>query len=296
MTERMIDISDQPAKLSIDTGRLLIITGEDRTFVPVADIAALVVSHRQVIFTQAVLRDISLAGGVFIICDEYHLPCGMLLPLDVHHVQTLNFNQQAAVKLPVKKKLWQEIVRAKIKNQSSVLSQLTGDDAGLSNIVSQVHSGDPTNREAVAAKIYWRALFGNNFRRDINRLDQNRHLNYGYAIIRGIIARGICAAGLHPSLGIHHHNRNDTFCLADDLMEPFRPIVDMTVCQWLANSPATEFDREAKNNLLASLSMHYNYQGEQRTLFDISSRVAAALASVYRREKTKLDIAKFLGI
>lgn len=296
MTERMIDISDQPAKLNIDTGRLVITTGEGKVFVPIADIAALVVSHRQVTFTQAVLREISLAGGVFVICDEYHLPCGMLLPLQTHHAQTLNFNQQAEIKQPIKKKLWQEIVRAKIKNQASVLKQLTGDDAGLSNIISQVRSGDPTNREALAAKIYWRALFGQAFRRDVNRLDKNRHLNYGYAIIRGIIARGLCAAGLHPSLGIHHHNRNNAFCLADDIMEPFRPIVDMAVYEWLKNSTDTDFDKEAKNNLLESISGRYNCKGEQRTLFDISSRTAVVLAAVFRGEKGKLEIAKLLRI
>ena len=296
MTERMIDISDQPAKLSINTGRLVIKSGDSETFVPITDIAAFVVSHGQVTFTQAVLREFSLVGGVFIICDELHLPCGMLLPLQTHHAQTLNFNQQATVKLPIKKKLWQEVVRAKIKNQASVLKQLIGDDAGLSLIIPQVRSGDPTNREAVAAKKYWRSLFGQSFRRDVNLLDQNRHLNYGYAVVRGIVARGICAAGLHPSLGIHHHNRNNAFCLADDIMEPFRPIVDMTVYEWIKNSMDSEFGKEAKINLLESLSARYNCDGQQRTLFDISSRVSVALAAVFRGEKNKLDIAKFLGI
>ncbi|HPS52745.1 MAG TPA: type II CRISPR-associated endonuclease Cas1 [Phycisphaerae bacterium] len=295
MTDRMIDISQEQASLKVRMGQLVVTTDNGETTVPIVDIGALVVSHPRVTYTQAVLNELAVAGGVFIICDERYLPSAMLLPLQTHHVQTQNFAQQAAAKEPVKKRVWQQIIRAKIKGQADVLKKITGDYCGLDALIPQVHSGDSTNRESVAARKYWPALFGQSFRRDFDALDQNRHLNYGYAILRGIVARGICAAGLHPSIGLNHHHRNNPFCLADDLMEPFRPIVDTTVCEYVRSNDFNEFGREAKINLLETLSADYNYFGENRTLFDISAHVAASLAAVFRGENKKLDLPN-LGI
>ncbi|HJT36296.1 MAG TPA: type II CRISPR-associated endonuclease Cas1, partial [Pirellulales bacterium] len=200
--------------------------------VPLTEIAVLIAAHPQVTFTQAVLGGLAAAGGIFIVCDERWLPAGMLLPLRGHHLQARRFQAQAAVAAPVKKRLWQQIVRAKIETQAQALETLHGDSAGLRPLVPLVRSGDPENIEARAARIYWPLLFADeSFRRQWEAGDQNRLLNYGYAVLRAIVARALCAAGLHPTLGLHHHNQYSAFCLADDLMEPFRPVVDIVVAR-----------------------------------------------------------------
>ena len=148
----------------------------------------------------------------------------MLLPLVGHHLQARRFVAQAAASVPTKKRLWRQIVRAKIELQAHTLETLHGDSAGVRPLMRLVRSGDPENVEARAARAYWPLLFADDdFRRDHERGDQNRLLNYGYTVLRAIVARAICAAGLHPALGLHHHNQYSAFCLADDLMEPFRP-------------------------------------------------------------------------
>ncbi|MFH0937841.1 MAG: type II CRISPR-associated endonuclease Cas1 [Planctomycetota bacterium] len=166
----------------------------------------------------------------------------------------------------------------------------------LLDLREQVHSGDPQNIEAQAARRYWLALFGENFRRDRDADDQNRLLNYGYAILRATVARAICAAGLHPSLGLHHHNRYDTFCLASDLMEPFRPLVDNVVVQYIrqhgSNAP---LDKAAKAALLAPITARYTADGESRTLFDLLARVASSLTDVYMEEGKELYLPELLA-
>jgi CRISPR-associated protein Cas1 len=202
--------------------------------IPFADIAVLVTSHPQISFTQAALAGLAAAGGMLIVSNEKHLPAAMLLPLSTHSTQTERFARQAAVSLPTRKRAWQQIVQAKLRAQARLLEETTGADQGLRVMAAKVRSGDPDNLEAQAARIYWPALLGKDasgepFRRDPEGEGINVHLNYGYAVLRAIVARALCASGLHPSLGVHHHNRYDTFCLADDLMEPFRPLVDRVV-------------------------------------------------------------------
>ncbi|RKY25026.1 MAG: type II CRISPR-associated endonuclease Cas1, partial [Planctomycetota bacterium] len=226
MTERVLDLSEEPARLRVRYGQLVIRrSGMPDAAVPLVDLAVLVASNPQVSYTNAVLAGLAEAGGTFITCDRKHQPAGMLLPLRSHSLQAERFARQASASQPTRKRLWRQIVRAKIRAQSNLLKKLYGNDRGLSALISRVKSGDPQNLEAQASRRYWPALFADkSFRRDPDREDQNRFLNYGYAIIRAIVARAICAAGLHPSLGLHHHNRYNAFCLADDLLEPLRPI------------------------------------------------------------------------
>jgi CRISPR-associated protein Cas1 len=276
MTDRILDISDRPARLTANGGLLVIDFGKpwdttrrgeagahrppapssaeegnrvardpesglrardtETQTIPFADIAVLVTSHPQISFTQAVLAGLAAAGGTFIVSNEKHLPAAMLLPLSTHSTQTERFARQAAVSLPTRKRAWQQIVQAKLRAQARLLEETTGADQGLRQMAARVRSGDPDNLEAQAARIYWQALFGKDasaepFRRDPEGEGINAHLNYGYAVLRAIVARALCASGLHPSLGVHHHNRYDTFCLADDLMEPFRPLVDRVVAR-----------------------------------------------------------------
>jgi CRISPR-associated protein Cas1 len=283
MTDRILDISDRPARLTASGGLLVIDFGKpwgassrgkpatsapgkephhppapssteegspggrdpesglrardtQTQTIPFADIAVLVTSHPQISFTQAVLAGLAAAGGMFIVSNEKHLPAAMLLPLSTHSTQTERFARQAAVSLPTRKRSWQQIVQAKLRAQARLLEETTGADQGLRQMAARVRSGDPDNLEAQAARTYWQALFGEGpsgepFRRDPEGGGINVHLNYGYAVLRAIVARALCASGLHPSLGVHHHNRYDTFCLADDLMEPFRPLVDRVVAR-----------------------------------------------------------------
>jgi hypothetical protein len=197
---------------------------------------------------------------MFIVSNEKHLPAAMLLPLSTHSTQTERFARQAAVSLPTRKRAWQQIVQAKLRAQARLLEETTGADQGLHVMAGRVRSGDPDNLEAQAARVYWPALFGKEasgeaFRRDPEGEGINVHLNYGYAVLRAIVARALCASGLHPSLGVHHHNRYDTFCLADDLMEPFRPLVDRVVAG-LRHSRLPSSDEEGAGDGTASAAFH----------------------------------------
>ena len=317
MTNRVLDLSDRPARLSVQNSLLLIhfsdaqangqpsaATAEpqqktyrceqtekpDEFTIPLADLSVLIASHPQISFSHAVLSGLAGAGGIFVACNEKHMPVAMLLPLASHSLQTERFAAQAALALPVKKRIWQEIVRAKIRAQARLLEQKTGGDHGLSAIAGRVRSGDTGNLEAYAARLYWQKLFaGNGFRRDPDSGGLNACLNYGYAVLRAIVARALCASGLHPSLGVHHHNRYDAFCLADDLMEPFRPIVDREVAS-LAELPGTDFplDRESKRLLLEALLDRFTAEEESRTLFDWIGRSADSLAAIIEGRDDRL--------
>lgn len=293
MTNRILDLSESPAKLCVRDANLVVEPKEKpATRMPLVDVAVLVVSHPQVHYTHAVLAGIASAGGVFITCDGKHLPIGMLLPLAAHFTQVERFGAQAAVSLPTRKRLWRQIVKAKIAAQARLLSELRGDDAGLSQLVSQVRSGDPDNLEAQAARRYWRRLFDDpQFRRDHALDDGNALLNYGYTVLRALVARAICAAGLHPSLGVHHHNRYATYPLADDLMEPLRPLVDRTTIELLAEHGVDcQLTPAVKRALITTLLGKVSLAGEQRTLFDAATRMASSLAEIYLGEGKELGL------
>jgi CRISP-associated protein Cas1 len=325
MTDRILDFSERPARLSVRNGLLVIdlfvVPGfspasaalkggateaeegrdpesglrardsQEQT-VPLADIAVLIAAHPQISFSHAVLSGLAEAGGMFIACNQKRMPCAMLLPLDTHSTQTERFQAQANLPQPNRKRLWQQIVKAKILAQARLLKECTEQDWGLEMLAATVRSGDPQNVEARAARIYWKNLFGeDNFRRDPEGEGLNPPLNYGYAILRAICARALCAAGLHPSLGIHHHNRYDTFCLADDLMEPFRPIVDRAVAGLSEQSESElELGRETKRAILEALLARFTADGESRTLFDWVNRTAQSLAAAIENGEKKLEI------
>lgn len=291
MIERIIDISDEPARLRVRGGLLVIEHPDaDEATVPLAEIAALVVSNPRVRYSQAVLAGLAKNGSVMVACDERHMPVAMLLPLDAHYVQAERFALQADASKPFKKRIWQQIVRSKIRAQAAVLQELRGHDGDLSALVDKVRSGDPHNVEARAARRYWPMLFDDpDFRRDHESEDHNRHLNYGYAVLRAAVARALCACGLHPSLGLHHHNRYDAFCLADDLMEPFRPLVDRAVAMLVEQlGPGLSLDRDAKGSLLEALTGRVELRGESRALFDVLARTAHSLASAYETGRKEI--------
>jgi CRISPR-associated protein Cas1 len=289
---RIVDISETAARLSVRYDQLLIENdGQLLESIPLAELGVLVVSNPRVSYSHAVLAGLADKGGALIVCDEKHIPAAILLPLTGHHTQAERYAAQARAPLPRKKRLWQQIVRAKIAAQARLLTKLKGDDAGLGAMIPHVRSGDPANVEAQAARKYWNALFGPDFRRDWEAEDQNRNLNYGYAVLRAVVARALCAAGLHPSLGLHHHNRYDAFCLASDLVEPFRPVVDEAVHDWVrAHGAAAPMDRHAKEHLLKIATMRYNWNGEWRSLFDVLVRTSVSLVRVFDDLARELDL------
>jgi len=295
MSDRLMDLSEEPARLSVRLEQLVIERNDKpEATVPLAELAVLVVSHPCVTYTHAVLAGIIAAGGAFVVCDGRHMPVAMLLPIESHSTQAERFARQTEASEPTRKRLWQQIVMAKVRAQGRLLKELHGDDRGLMALAGRVASGDTTNVEAQASQRYWRALFGDEkFRRDREADDQNRFLNYGYAVLRAIVARAVCAAGLHPSFGVHHHNRYDAFCLADDLMEPFRPIVDRAVARWVAeHGPAGVLDRETKAAFLSALTGRFERDGESRTLFDIVARTASSLAAVFEAKGKEFVLAE----
>lgn len=182
--------------------------------------------------TLPVLDALMRHGAALIVCDGAMHPSGMMLPLAGHFQQTRRMIAQATASLPARKQIWKQIVVAKVRAQAANLVALRGHDGGLGVLAGQVRSGDPKNIEAQAAQRYWPLLFNDPlFRRRFDAPDQNRLLNYGYAVLRAAVGRAIVASGLHPSLGVHHHARENPFCLADDLMEPYRPLIDTEVVE-----------------------------------------------------------------
>ena len=222
---------------------------------PVEDLGMVIVDDVRATYTQSVFLELLEAGATVLVSGRNHLPTGLMLPLDAHHVQTERHRAQVAAKEPVKKRVWQAIIRTKIAQQAAVLTHFTGRDAGLAHMVGRVRSGDPDNLEAQAAQRYWPRLFGAVFRRDRDADGVNTLLNYGYAVIRAAVARAIVAAGLIPSLGVHHRNRSNPFCLADDLFEPYRPYVDWRVKLLTGNgtSPAPDLSQQETRAALLSL-------------------------------------------
>lgn len=296
MPDRIIDISERPAHLSVQTGNLVIRVpeiGESR--MPVGDIAVVVVSHPQATFTHAALSELAAHGASLVVCDRTRLPTAMLLPLQANYVQVERFSRQVAASQPRRKRLWQQIVRNKLQSQAALLTERHGSDAGLLELAGKVRSGDPQNMEAQAARRYWASLFGDQeFRRNREAEDVNVLLNYGYTVLRACVARAVCAAGLHPSIGLHHHNRYSQFTLADDLMEPFRVIIDRAAARLQDQlGPALALDRQSKTELIGAVSARYVLGGERRTLFDIVSRSASSLVDVFAGERDRLVLPEF---
>jgi len=291
MTDRIIDLAEEPAWLNIKHACLVIgqAGGRDTT-TPLDEVAVLVLTNPRISLTQPVLAGLAAAGGIVLICDAKRMPAAMLLPLEAHVTQGERFALQAQASLPLRKRLWQTIVRAKIAAQARLLYDLRGHERGLSGLLPKVRSGDPANVEAEAARRYWPALFlDRRFRRDRYGGGPNRLLNYGYAVLRAIVARAVCAAGLHPSLGLHHHNRYDAFRLVDDLIEPFRPAVDRSVALYCdEHGPTPPVDKQAKAALIGALMGRFKIGRQKRSLFDISHRTATSLTAVFAGERKTL--------
>lgn len=287
--DRVIDLAEGPARLKAKRAQLVIEReGHADITVPLEEIAA-VVAGPQVVTTVAAAARLMEEGGVFIACDAHHQPAGWMLPVANHYTQTERMARQAAAAAPTRKRLWQQIVCRKIALQGALLASLDKADPAFAEMAKRVRSGDPENVEAQAARRYWTRLFGPDFRRDRDAPDANALLNYGYIVLRAAVARAVCAAGLHPSLGLHHTNRYDPFALAADLMEPFRPAIDRAVVRIVADrGPDAPLDKEAKAVLIGAVQARYRVKDEWRTLFDLARRAASSLAQVFMGERKTL--------
>lgn len=228
--DRVVDITTEGLHLGVHRGFLTVSTrDEEAGRIALDDIGALIVHAHGVSWSNHVFARLSERSVPVVICGTNHAPIACVWPLDGHHLQGARMRAQAAAPKPLNKQIWRRIVAAKIRMQGDVLHR-NGIEAGAFRLLAgRVRSGDPDNVEAQAARRYWKALFGPAFSRDKEASGANALLNYGYTVLRAIVSRAICAAGLHPTLGVFHSNRANAFALADDLMEPYRPLVDQIV-------------------------------------------------------------------
>ncbi len=287
-----------PAYLSMRNAQLIVkkidgVTQEEITkTVPIEDIGVVVLEDRQITITNGALDALLQNNCAVITCDEKHMPAGLLLPLEGHTVQSERFRMQIDASLPLKKQLWQQTVQAKIHNQASVLKRLYGIEVrGMIAWSNSVKSGDSENLEGRAAAYYWKNMFidADVFKRDREGDAPNNLLNYGYAILRAVVARALVASGLLPTLGIHHHNRYNAFCLADDIMEPYRPYVDELVTQILHSGvDCSELTTDLKRQLLIIPVVEVTIGGQRSPLMNAVSQTTASLAKCYMGELRKI--------
>jgi CRISP-associated protein Cas1 len=261
-----------------------------KTF-PIEDLGVIVLDHRQITITQALMAALLDQNVALITCDETHHPTGLFLPLAGHTLQTERFRDQIDASVPLKKQLWQQTVVCKILNQATLLRRLGVPVDNMLHWADSVKSGDADNHEARAAAYYWKNFFPKEleFTREREGMPPNNLLNYGYAILRAIVARGLVASGLLPTLGIHHRSKYNAYCLADDVMEPFRPVVDNIVRKIvMSGENYTELSRPVKQQLLEIPVLDILLEGERSPLMVGLQRTTASLVRCFSGETRKL--------
>jgi len=321
MIKRIVEISSARTHLSIRYGQLVIRetcpeqgrgNGNELSRIPCEDIGVLLVDHQGTSYTHCVFTELLAKGAAVVLCGGDHHPAGMLLPIESNNLQTERYRVQIEAKEPIKKRLWRQVVRAKIRHQAKIVGP--GSDAykPLMALRHRVRSGDPENIEAQASKKYWAAYLQDitdsstalgmtrtalgvtTFHRDIDGAPPNNMLNYGYMVMRAAVARALCSAGLLPSLGIHHRNRYNAFCLADDMVEPFRGFVEAKVkeiCQ--AEGAPDELDQQVKAKLLEVLYEEVGIGGYKGPLMVGLHRTMGSLQRCFAGEQKELDLPEF---
>ena len=259
---------------------------------PIEDIGVVVLDHKQITITQGALEALLENNCAVITCDSSHMPVGLLLPLVGNTTQNERFRDQLDASQPLRKQLWQQTMQCKIRNQAAVLSQCSDAETRCMQVwANDVRSGDPDNYEARAAVYYWKNLFGHipGFIRDREGVAPNNLLNYGYAILRAVVARSLVASGLLPTLGIHHHNRYNAYCLADDIMEPYRPYVDRLVFDITEQYGAdVELSKDIKAELLSIPTLDVVIGGKRSPLMVGVSQTTASLYKCFSGELRKI--------
>lgn len=292
MLGRIVEIADDQRHLAINRGFLTVkdtATGDPLGKVPLDDIGAVIANAHGLSYTNNLLVALAERGAPFVLCGPNHNAVGMLMPIDGNYEQSKRFDAQIAASLPLKKQLWAQIVKAKLQHQACVLAAAGAPDQPLVALIKKVRSGDPDNIEAQGARRYWTLLFGKEFRRDQSAEDINSFLNYGYTVLRACMARSIVAAGLHPSLGLHHSNAGNPMRLVDDLMEPFRPFIDLRVLA-LHKARCTELDPDAKKSLVHCLYHDLQSSSGATPVSVCTQRLAVSLAQIYLGETKEPDL------
>lgn len=288
-----------PAYLSLRNGQMIVKLDphddqpEQQASLPIEDIGLVVLDHRQITITSGVMEALLENNAAVVTCDDSHIPRGLLLPLEGHTVQQERFEAQTEASTVLKKQLWQQTVVQKIRNQAAVLQQTAGKSQGnMLQWARDVRSGDSTNLEGRAAAYYWSQLFKpdiEHFVRDRSGEWPNAMLNYGYAILRAMVARGLVGSGLLPTMGIHHHNRYNAYCLADDVMEPYRPYVDRLVVDLMVKyRNVGEINKDLKRELLGIPTIEVTIGGQRSPLMVAVSTTTASLAKCYTGELRKI--------
>lgn len=276
------------AELHVRNSQLCIYTGEhkdDPITRPLEDIGIVIIDNPRIMLTTSVMTGLMESGAALLVCGPNHMPTGLMLNLEGHCEQSERFRTHLSATLPMRKQLWQQTVKRKILNQAAVAKMMKGAEVG--NMIAwakSVKSGDTDNREGLAAGYYWRVLFEDmpGVTRDRGGAEPNSLLNYGYAIVRATVARALVASGMHPSIGIYHRNKYNAYCLADDVMEPYRPYVDLTVleiCNEIAD--ATLENREVKRRLLSITTREVEIEGMRRPLMTGVSDTASSLMKCF---------------
>lgn len=292
MIKRTICLS-HPAYLSLRNGQLVVKLEkhddepEKQATIPIEDIGVVVLDHRQITLTHGVMAALLDNNAAVVTCDNSHMPVGLMLPLEGHTVQQERFQDQLGSSLPLRKQLWQQTVQQKILNQAALLKELHDIETGnMRQWAKEVLSGDSTNLEGRAAAFYWSKMFPTipDFTRSRDGAYPNALLNYGYAILRAVIARALVGSGLLPTLGIHHHNRYNAYCLADDIMEPYRPYVDRLVVETMAVCCDVEVTTAIKSHLLTIPTLEVHIGGQRSPLMVAASQTTASLARCFSGE------------
>lgn len=264
---------------------------EKQATIPIEDIGVVVLDHRQITLTHGVMAALLDNNAAVVTCDNSHMPVGLMLPLEGHTVQQERFQDQLGSSLPLRKQLWQQTVQQKILNQAALLRELLGIETGnMRQWAKEVLSDDSTNLEGRAAAFYWSQMFPTipNFTRSRGGAYPNALLNYGYAILRAVIARALVGSGLLPTLGIHHHNRYNAYCLADDIMEPYRPYVDRLVVETMAVCSDVEVTTAIKSRLLTVPTLEVHIGGQRSPLMVAASQTTASLARCFSGESRRV--------
>ncbi len=290
MIGRVVEIAQDGRHLAVERGFMTVrAEGAEIGRIPLDDIGVVIANAHGLTYSNNLLVALAERGAGFVLCGPNHNPVAWIWPLVGHHAQAAKMRAQLAAPRPLCKRLWRDVVQAKIEQQGAVLAALGKPSGGFHLLARQVRSGDPDNIEAQAARRYWPLIFGDEFRRDRDQAGTNALLNYGYAILRSATARAIVAAGLHPSIGIHHRNQYNDMCLVDDLLEPFRPLVDLFVAR-LAGAGVDSVTPEAKRSLAELTAADLRAAEGTSPLATCLERLAISLGQAFESGQAKLSL------
>ena len=281
----------KPLRLSLQNKQLVVETKERfrLTSIPVEDIGFVLLENMQISLSLPLLEALIANNTAVVFCDSKHYPQSMLMNLEGNNIHAEIIRHQINASVPLKKKLWQQCVKAKILNQANVLSSIGKSNTELIAFSRNVKSGDPDNREGAAARIYWSRIFYKGFTRERFGEYPNNLLNYGYMVLRAAVARALVGSGLLPVMGIHHQNKYNAYCLADDIMEPYRPFVDKIVYEmWVNEGNKADLDIEQKAELLKVLTEDVMIEKTRRPLMLALSQTTASLARCFAGDASTL--------